>query len=411
MTNPRSEPAKLTQQETKEIVETTAETIRIRYVFAEDAERMAERLLSKQQQGTFADAETVPQLAKLLNEELMTVREDLHLAVLPWDGEAEDGGMHDTWKRRWIRHNYEFRAVEILLGNVGYLDLRGFATAREAGPTAAAAMQFLARSDALIFDLRDNGGGEDLVYMLMSYLFDEAKHVHTARHRDHDEQSWTYAYVPGSRFPEHPVYVLISRSTFSAGEDFSYNLQKLGRVMAVGERTRGGAHPVEFYRFPELHVELMIPNAYSENPVTRSNWEDSGVVPDIEAAADEALAVAHEHALNRLVEAAEDAEARRFREWALQTIRARRDAWNVPAERLALYAGQYTRSVAVEVCDGILRLSWGGRRAHRLTPVTEHRFEFDHGTQRVTFRMEDGAAASLLWETEDGDAWTMERVT
>ena len=206
------------------------------------------------------------------------------------------------------------------------------------------------------------------------------------------------------------MYVLISRSTFSAGEDFSYNLQKLGRVVVVGEQTRGGAHPVEFHRFPELHVELMIPDAYSENPVTRSNWEDSGVVPDIEASADEALAIAHDHVLNRLVEAAEDAESRRFREWALQTIRARRAACNVPAEHLAAYAGQYTRSVVVEDQDGTLRLSWGGRRGHRLTPVTEHRFEFDHGTQRVTFRIENGAVGSLLWETEDGDARTMDRV-
>ena len=124
MTNPRSEPPKLNEQLTKRIVETAAETIRKEYVFAEDAERMAARLLSKQQEGAFADAETVPQLAKLLNEELMTVREDLHLAVLPWDGEAEENGMHDLWKRRWLRHNYGFRALEILLGNVGYLALR-----------------------------------------------------------------------------------------------------------------------------------------------------------------------------------------------------------------------------------------------------------------------------------------------
>ena len=411
MINPRSELPKLTEQLTKGIVEKTAETVRRQYVFAEDAERMAERLLSKQQQGAFADGETVPQLAKLLTDTLMTVREDLHLAVLPWNGEVEQSGMYDAWKRRWLRHNYEFRALEILLGNVGYLDLRGFASALVAGPTAAAAMQFLAHSDALIFDLRDNGGGEDLVYMLMSYLFDEAKHVHTARYRDHDEQSWTYAYVQGPRFSDHPVYVLISRSTFSAGEDFSYNLQQLGRVTVVGEPTRGGAHPVEFYRFPELYLELMIPNAYSVNPVTTGNWEDGGVVPDVEAPADGALSVAHEHALTRLVEVAEEDEARRFREWALETIRARRAGWNVPAERLALYAGRYTRSVVVEARDDTLRLSWGGRRNHRLTPVSEHRFEFDHGTQRVTFSVDNGDVKSLLWETEDGNAWTMERLT
>ncbi len=398
------------------IVEKTAETIRDHYIFVEDGERMANLLLARLRDATFDQAETIPDLAKQVNEVLYSIREDLHLAVMPWlppadgDIDGQDRGMHDAWKRRWKRHNYEFRALEILLGNVGYLDLRGFPSAQAAGPTAAAAMQFLANSDALIFDLRDNGGGEDLVCLLMSYLYDEAKYVHTARYRDHDEQSWTYAYVPGPRFPDHPVYVLISRSTFSAGEDFSYNLQKLGRVIVVGEQTRGGAHPVEFYRFPELYLELMIPNAYSVNPVTKSNWENSGVIPDIEVPADEALAVAHEHALSRLANDAENDATRRSRAWALETLQARRTSTRPTAGSLAVYVGEYTRSVAVELQGRTLRLSWGGRRAHRLIPVSEHRFEFDHGTQRVTFRVEDGIIKGLLWETEDGNAWTMERL-
>ena len=413
MANKKPEFPQLGKQLAQRIVEKTAETIRDHYIFVEDAERMAELLLSKQQEGAFAHAESIPELAKLLNEGLMTVREDLHLAVLPWippaEGDAQAGGMHDVWKQRWRRHNYEFRALEVLLGNVGYLDLRGFPTAQVAGPTAAAAMQFLANTDALIFDLRDNGGGENLVYLLMSYLFDTAKHVHTARHRDHDEQAWTYAYVPGPRFPDHPAYVLISRSTFSAGEDFSYNLQKLGRVVVVGEQTRGGAHPVEFYRFPELYLDLMVPNAYSENPVTKGNWEDGGVIPDIEAPVDDALAVAHEQALSKLVESAEDDDTRRYRSWALETVRARKTPCGAPREMLPMYAGSYSLSVVVEQHGDALTLCWGGRRAHQLIPVSEHRFEFDHGTQRATFNVDEGCVTDLLWETEHGEAWTMEK--
>jgi len=97
--------------------------------------------------------------------------------------------------------NHKFRKPEILVGNIGYVDLRESATAADGGSTAAAAMQFLGNTDALIFDLRENGGGRDLVCFLMSYLFDEPTHVHTARHCDHDEQTRTCGYVPGRRFP------------------------------------------------------------------------------------------------------------------------------------------------------------------------------------------------------------------
>ncbi|MCK5585360.1 S41 family peptidase [Candidatus Bipolaricaulota bacterium] len=397
----------------QKIVEKTAEAVKDFYVFEDDAVAMSDVLLSKLQEDAFGQIEAIPALTKALTKALYTIREDLHLVAIAWlppaeaDGAAE--GHLDRWKSGWRRRNYDFRKLEVLLGNIGYVDLRGFATADEAGPTAAAAMQFLAHTDALIFDLRDNGGGDNLVALLMSYLFDEPKHVHTARHRDHDEQTWTYAFVPGPRFTEHPVYVLISRTTFSAAEDFSYNLQQLGRATIVGEQTRGGAHPVEFYRYPELFLELMIPNAFSVNPVSGTNWEDSGVVPDIAVPADEALAVAHEKALEVLLKRAQEDEKRSLRKWALEVVRARRTPYEADAGTLAAYAGAYSSSVLVELHDEELSLSWGGRRAYPLTPISEHRFVFDHGLQRVTFSVENAKAAELLWESEDGNQWRMKR--
>ncbi len=402
----------LTSDLTTRIVEKTAETVRDKYIFADDGEAMRDLLLARLKEGAFRDLKAIPDLTQEVTETLHSVRADLHLVATPWLPSEEGGdsdGVMDAWHRRMARHNYEFRMVEILLGNVGCVDLRGFGPVAAAGPTAAAAMQFLANADALIFDLRDNGGGEDLVYLLMSYLFDKPTHVHTARHRDHDEQNWTYGYVPGPRFPDKPAYVVISRSTFSAGEDFSYNLQQLGRVTVVGEPTRGGAHPVEFYRFPELYLELMIPNAYSENPKSRSNWESCGVAPDIVVSAEEALDVAHEKALERLVADAADDEARRYREWALETLRLRRDAYALAPDAVAAYVGSYGSSVEVAKRGDGLTCSWGGRRAYVLAPLAKDRFEFDHGTQQVTFVIEKGRATSLVWQTEDGDEWRMSR--
>ncbi len=402
----------LTSDLSLRIVEKTAETVRDRYVFPDDAKAMSDTLLARLRDGAFNGLQTLPDLAREMTAALHSVKADLHLVAMAWlppdDGTAADGLM-DEWTRRLPRHNYGFRKLEVLLGNVGYVNLREFAPAALGGPTAAAAMQLLAHTDALLFDLRDNGGGDDLVYFLMSYLFDRPEHVHTAKFRDHDAQNWTYAYVPGPRFGDRPVYIVNSRSTFSAGEDFSYNLQQLGRATIVGEQTRGGAHPVEFYRFPELFLELMIPNACSENPVSHANWEGAGVTPDIAAPAEEALDVAHEKALERLVAEAADDETRRTREWALDVLRLRKANYAPEPGALAACLGTYGSSVEVTMRGAGLAISWGGRRAHALAPLAEGRFEFDGGTQQVTFTVDGGTAVSLVWRTEDGDEWRMDR--
>jgi len=398
---------------TRRIVEKTAEVVKGKYIFEEDAAAMADLLLTRLREGAFNEHTDLQRLTGAITEMLHSVREDLHLAALSWMPPVEDvphtGDLMESLRSRWRRNNHEFRKIEILLGNVGYVDLRGFTTAASGGPTAAAAMQFLADTDALIFDLRDNGGGRDLVYFLMSYLFDEPTHVHTARHRDHDEQAWTYGYVPGPRFPKHPVYVLISRATFSAAEDFSYNLQQQGRVTVIGEQTKGGAHPVEFHRFPDLFLELAIPNAYSENPVSGGNWEDSGVVPDLEVSAEDALLAAHEKALETLIQRAPDDDDRRYRQWALESVRLRKRPYEPSSDSLEACVGEYTNAVRIERIGDALTFSWSGR-TYALTPLSEHRFELDHGMQRATFTVDNGQATEFLWETEDGDAWNIRRV-
>jgi hypothetical protein len=395
------------------MVRQAAQAVEAHYIFEEDARVMSERLLAALADGTFSASETVHDLADAMTKTLHSVREDLHLVAIPWlptNAEADDdSGWLQAWRETWPRNNHGFSKLEILLGNVGYLDLRMFPTAEAAGPTTAAAMQFLADTRALIFDLRDNGGGEDSVYLLMSYLFDEPTHVHTACYRGREEQAWTYGHVPGPRFSDHPAYALTSRSSFSAAEDFAYNLQQLGRITVVGERTRGGAHPVEYYRYPETFLELMIPNAYSMNPKTGTNWEDSGVIPDIEVPADEALGVAHRHALEAVIERAESEDDRRFARWAQESLRARNEPYAPDASALGNLAGRYGSSTEIGFLETQLTLCRGGRRTYVLEPMNEHRFQFDGGRQRVTFLPQVERVTEILWETQDGDAWRMNR--
>ncbi|TFH07808.1 MAG: peptidase [Candidatus Atribacteria bacterium] len=400
----------------KRIIDKVSETVRECYVFEEDARRMADALLAQKQDGVFDPLESIPELAAALSRALQEVKADLHLSIGAWlppedgaDQAAEDS--YQEWLAGMPRRNFEFRKLEVLLGNIGYLDLRAFCPASIAGETAVAAMQFLAHTDALIFDLRDNGGGDNLVQYLQSYLFSEPTHMVSQRYRPGDrlEQTWTYAYVPGPRFSDVPVYVLMSRSSFSAAEDFAYTLQKQGRVTVVGEQTRGGAHPIEFYRFPELCLEIMIPNACSEDPFTGGNWEDDGVIPDVTATADDALLVAHELALTTLLKSLVDDEAKKQVEWALDRVRCHREGLALEPSQLALYAGTYGSSIEVTHSEQSLHIAWDGRRNHTMTPMGEHRFEFDHGNQRARFVLEKDQVKELVYSTYEGHERTLPR--
>ena len=164
----------------------------------------------------------------------------------------------------------------MLPGSVGYVDLRLFCPVQVAGPTAVAAMNCLAGARALIFDLRKNGGGEDgMVRLLAGYLFDEATELCTIHHRGERglEQSRSLDYVPGPRLAHLPAYVLTSVRTFSAAEDFAYNLQQRGRVTVVGEQTRGGGHTVEVVPLAEFGLELYMPEGEAINPISKRSWD------------------------------------------------------------------------------------------------------------------------------------------
>lgn len=201
--------------------------------------------------------------------------------------------------------NFGIRRVERLDGNVGYLDVRRVAMAANAGPAIAAAMELVAGTYALILDLRHNGGGSpDGVQLWCSYLLDGMPtHLNDIFHADTGEtrQFWTLPYVPGTRYPDRPVYVLTGAHTFSGGEEFCYNLQALGRAELIGETTGGGAHPTRGYPISRS-VHIGIPFARSINPITGTNWEGTGVVPDVAVPEDQAYDVAYAKALRHVLD-------------------------------------------------------------------------------------------------------------
>ncbi|MDZ4754542.1 MAG: S41 family peptidase [Phycisphaerae bacterium] len=201
------------------------------------------------------------------------------------------------------RENWGFKGCEIADGNIGVLRFDAFVPTDEAKRVADAAMAFLGRCDALVFDLRQNGGGSpEMICYLSGYLFDKPTLLNRMKDRNGSvvREGFSAESVQGERFAaDLPAYVVTSNRTFSGAEEFAYNLKNLSRATIVGETTGGGAHPVKAVRLDDRTV-IMMPHMRAENPISQTNWEGTGVKPDVEVPAEGALEKALELARTKL---------------------------------------------------------------------------------------------------------------
>ncbi len=305
-------PESIDQTTIREIVLKLVEMVRTSYVFPDIAEQICTRLQQHLQDGEYGDIGEGELLAYALTTHMQEVNHDEHLWVkwhpdpLP-EGEGPLRHNQEWQEERKLEarlDNYGLHRVERLPGNVGYIDLRYFHRPAWGGATAVAAMNLVAHTDALIFDLRQCPGGyPGMIALFCSYLFgEEALHLDSIYWRDDDitQQYWTLPYVPGPRFVDKPVYVLTSQVTFSGGEAFAYLLQARRRATVVGEKTDGGANPGTSYPL-HPHLELFVPIGRAVNPVTGTNWEGWGVLPDIAVPSEQALSVAYRLALESVI--------------------------------------------------------------------------------------------------------------
>lgn len=271
-----------------------------------------------------------PVLVEVLTEDIHAVCPDKHLRVF-WTAEPDQAvGFTDTaaLDRYWAAsrtRNHGVVEVSRLMGNVGYLDLQAIDEPEHIGPLLVAAMTLLANSAALILDLRENRGGSPAGVAFMCTLLlpvEPPTHVNDVydRGKDNTRQYWTAAYVPVPRY-HRPVWVLTSARTFSGGEELAYNLQQLGRAALIGEVTRGGAHPVDQFRVAP-HVAIQVPTQRSINPISGTNWEGSGVSPDIAVPANDALDVAYLAALQAVLTEIGDEPQPWQRNWRAEVVEA-----------------------------------------------------------------------------------------
>ncbi len=270
------------------------------YVFPDVAKKMGMAVRARAKRGEYDSVTDGNAFANLLTEHFRDVSHDKHLSVtfspirLPEESSSPSPEAVARYRAAMQEANCGFEKVEHLSGNIGYLKFDFFADPEVCGGTAVAAMNFLANVDAVIFDLRQNRGGDPkMVALLCTYLFAQQTHLNDLWERKSGEthQYWTLPYVPGKRLPTVPVFVLTSQQTFSGGEEFSNNLKVLKRATIVGEVTGGGAHPVAGHRIDDRFT-IGVPFARAINPTTKTNWEGVGVEPDVRVPASDALTTA-----------------------------------------------------------------------------------------------------------------------
>jgi retinol-binding protein 3 len=370
------------------------------YINAKTATEMNSYIRTQFSNGAYENYHASTQFLKQLSLDLQKISQDKHLRLLTniniADTEIDITGKKiskdiDVQKRK----NFQFREMRIHPGNVGYLRFDAFENPDYAGPTAIAAMNFLAYCDALIIDLRYNGGGHAAMsQLLLSYLFAKPVHYLTDYSRRNNKSTeWrTLPEVSGSRMPDVLVYVLTSnRFTFSAAEEFAFVIQNQKRGMIIGERTTGGGHKIDKFYLREYAIEFRIPTVRVADPVSNENWEVTGVEPDIQCKSSEAFDQAYAHALEELSDRTSGDQQDEL-EWLFEYQQALNEPMQMDSLALQSYTGTFG-PVTVAIDNNQLKIKLD----------TDDKFKPIHALSNLQFIIEGDEKSRLEFEFNNDD--------
>ncbi len=323
------------------------------YIFPDKALMIATHLRSQAKKGAYNSFSTDPQkLASQVQADIYSIHRDPHMVVgynPGWQGHKKGYTGPSEEEARWFAkfvkdNNFMFKKVELLPGNIGYLPFNIFVEhVKDAKPIIASALGFLANSSAIIIDLRENTGGEpEMVSQLESYFFKEKILLNVIINRSNKDTAFYYAdpaKTDGLTL-SMPMYILTSKKTFSGGEDFSYGMQQAKRATIVGEVTGGGAHPTNPFSVGQGFL-VQIPFARSSNPVTKTDWEGTGVIPDVNVDASKALIKAQELIFRERQAMAKTEEEKQKMEYLINALYVNQDLGTLPVDQFDKFVGTY----------------------------------------------------------------------
>ncbi len=315
--------AQLTPADKKQVVDSLSKEMIARYVVKSKADEVAKTIQANFASGNYNSIESGKDFAAKLSSEVNAICKDAHLRIrfsentLPERKEPGQPSQKeiDADEKYTRLINAGFESVKRMGGNIGYIEFFGFQDPKAADRAIQASMQFVQETDALIFDIRQNGGGDpETVRRLCNYLFEKPTHINSLLFRQGDKTNkvdFKTAKAPGKVY-DKPIYVLVSKRTGSGAEEFAYDLQNQHRAIIIGENTWGGANPGGTVRLTD-HFSAFIPVGMAQNPITMTNWEGTGVTPDIKCDPKDALKTAQIMAVKKLLETAKDDDVARLK--------------------------------------------------------------------------------------------------
>jgi tetratricopeptide (TPR) repeat protein len=277
-----------------DVLQKIAGLVESKYVLADKAKGYADEFKAKCASGAYNSLTEAKEFAEKVTADLIAITHDKHLnfrVMVPSDvGEKASGSLHHPVRyfRLRAKENAGFYKLEWIEPRVGYVDLRRFYSFDQAKDMAVAAMKFLANAQAIIIDVRENGGGSG--DYLSSYFLPYPTQLSGSFSRQTGSltESWTRRDIGMEPRLDVPLFILTGPNTFSASEAFAYDMQSWKRAILIGEPTKGGAHSVDVFGIDD-QFEFYISTERAISPVTGGNWEGTGVIPDIRVPAASAV--------------------------------------------------------------------------------------------------------------------------
>jgi hypothetical protein len=384
------EELKLNELSKKQIIDSLSKELEEFYIRPNAIADIKKKLNENYQNGIYKDISNSNDFANKLTTDLVGFSKDLHFRVV-YDPEWTENqrNKEDKAEQKKIKaqeliearnKNFGFQQARILEGNIGYLEFDYFEDPAIASETAASTMQFLSNTDALIIDLRkNNGGAMEMGQFISSYLYSGKelplyKYYYYEKNRKKIEREmWLLPSVPGKRLADIDIYILTSSVTFSAAEWMSYSLQNLKRVTIVGEKTAGGAHPIDRKILPN-GFSVNIPFGEVRDPITNGDFEGKGVTPDVICKSEEAVNKSHLMALQKL--SLKNKDALNNLDWYIPVVKNRQKPFSVDSTILKSYQGKFGKSELVYESDN-LYYKWNNTATFLLVPLEQELFSID----------------------------------
>lgn len=410
-------PQVLSMETKKQVVEQLITVMNQNYVFPEISKKTEAMLKKNLKNGRYDAINDPVQFADMLKGDCLVISKDVHFSVqysprmtqmftvMNSQNEEDKKKALEAEHEYYRSENYGFEKIEHMKGNIGYIKFSVFMNTPAAFEKAATAMNFVADCDALIIDLRENmGGSPEMIQFIISYFFSQPTLLNTFYNRPTNtmRESWSLPFVSTKKMANADVYILTSKMTVSAAEEFTYDLINLKRATAIGETTMGGAHPTmtlalsnDFY--------ANVPFERAINPVTKTNWEGAGVKPNIEIAAEKSFDKAYELALEGLMKKAEDPRKKFMLQWTYEGMKSDNSPYQMSEDTMKKFVGTYgERNVYLK--DGKLFYRRGAGKEMRMIPMSETKFKVDAVEYfRIEFITEaNGSVVTLNGLYDDG---------